>query len=75
MLNRKDKLESVILSFEKKKYSRALLDAINAAMKMDMTERPQTITEFMELLEVKAEPSSKIMTFLKNPVLGGGRKN
>lgn len=72
---KKDKLESVIRSFEKKRYSPSLLEAINVAMKMDMTKRPQTIEEFMELLDVKAESSSKIMTFLKKPVLGGGKKN
>ncbi|MCK5359591.1 MAG: serine/threonine protein kinase [Gammaproteobacteria bacterium] len=72
---KKDRLESVIRSFEKKKYSPSLLEAINVAMKMDMTERPQTIEAFMELLEVKAETPSKIMTFLKKPVLGRGKKN
>ena len=72
---KKDKLESVIRSFEKKKYSSSLLEAINVAMKMDMTERPQTIEEFMALLDVKPGSSSKIMTFLKKPVLGGGKKD
>ena len=72
---KKDKLESVIRSFEKKKYSASLLEAINVAMKMDMTERPQTIEEFMALLDVKPGSSSKIMTFLKKPVLGGGKKD
>ncbi len=72
---KKDRLESVIRSFEKKGYSRALLDAINSSMKMDMTARPQTIEEFMEMLDVGVESPSKIMTFLKNPVLARGKKN
>ena len=72
---KKDKLESVIRSFEKKGYSPALLEAINSSMKMDMTARPQTIEEFMEMLDVEVESPSKIMTFLKNPVLARGKKN
>ncbi len=72
---KKDKLESVIRSFEKKGYSPTLLEAINSSMKMDMTARPQTIEEFMEMLDVGVESPSKIMTFLKNPVLARGKKN
>jgi len=72
---KKDKLESVIRSFEKKGYSPALLDAISSAMRMDMTARPQTIDEFMEMMDVGVESSSKIMTFLKKPVLARGKKN
>ena len=72
---KKDKLEAVIHSFEKKGYSPELLEAINSSMKMDMTARPQTIEEFMEMLDAGAESSSKIMTFLKKPVLGGGKKD
>jgi hypothetical protein len=44
-------------------------------MKMDMTARPQTIEEFMEMLDVGTESSSKIMSFFKKPVLGGGKKS
>jgi hypothetical protein len=44
-------------------------------MKMDMTARPQTIEEFMEMLDVGAESPSRIMTFLKKPVLARGKKN
>ena len=72
---KKDKLESVIRSFEKKRYSASLLEAIIAAMKMDMTERPQTIEEFMALMDIEPAGASKLMTFLNKPVLGGGRKN
>lgn len=72
---KKDRLESVIRSFEKKGYSPALLEAINSSMKMDMTARPQTIEEFMEMLDVGTESSSKIMSFFKKPVLGGGKKS
>jgi len=72
---KKDKLESVIRSFEKKRYSASLLEAIIAAMKMDMTERPQTIEEFMALMDIQPAGASKLMTFLNKPVLGGGRKS
>ena len=72
---KKDKLESVIRSFVKKGYSPELLDAISSAMRMDMTARPQTIEEFMEMMDVGVESSSKIMTFLKKPVLARGKKN
>ena len=71
---KKDKLESVIRSFEKKKYSAPLIDAISLAMKMDLTERPQTIEEFMALLDIEVAGKSKIMTFLNRPVLGTGRR-
>ena len=72
---KKDKLESMIRSFEKKKYSSSLLEAINSAMKMDLTERPQTIEEFMEMLDVETASPSKIMTFFNKPVLRSGGKN
>ncbi len=71
---KKDKLESMIRSFEKKKYSPSLLEAINSAMKMDLTERPQTIEEFMEMLDVETASPSKIMTFLNKPMLRSGTK-
>ena len=71
---KKDKLESEIRAFEKKKYSSSLLEAINSAMKMDMTERPQTIEEFMEMLDVDTAAPSKIKTFFNKPVLGIGGK-
>jgi hypothetical protein len=72
---KKDKLESVIRSFEKKRYSPSLLEAIITAMKMDMTERPQNIKEFMALMDVDETAGSKLMSFLSKPVLGSGRKN
>lgn len=72
---KKDKLEAEIRSFEKKKYSRSLLEAINSAMKMDMTQRPQSIDEFLVLLDADVSASSKIMSFLNKPVLGNGRKS
>lgn len=71
---KKDKLAAEIRSFEKKKYSSSLLEAINSAMKMDMTQRPQSIEEFLEMLDVDTAPS-KIMSFLNKPVLGSGRKS
>ncbi len=43
-------------------------------MKMDMTQRPQSIEEFMALLNVKPGGKSKIMKFLNKPVLGTGRR-
>jgi serine/threonine protein kinase len=70
---KKNKLEATIRSFEKKGYSTGLLEAIIAAMKMDMTERPQNVDEFMSLLDAEDPPSTnKLMTFLN---LGAGRKN
>lgn len=72
---KKDKLQSMIRSFEKKKYSSSLLEAINSAMKMDLTERPQTIEEFMEMLDVGTASPSKIMTFFNKSALRSGGKN
>ena len=72
---KKDKLEAEIRTFEKKKYSRSLLEAINVAMKMDMTQRPQSIDEFLVLLDADFNAPSKIMSFLNKPVLGNGGKS
>jgi serine/threonine protein kinase len=71
---KKDRLESVIRSFERKGYSRSLLETMVAAMKMDMTQRPQSADEMLVLMNKPVETSSRFKTLFGKPVLRGGGK-
>lgn len=69
----KDELETEIIAFEKKGYSRSLLESMVMALKMDLTERTQNVADFQELLKTRSD-KSRVMSFLNQPVrLGIGR--
>jgi hypothetical protein len=69
----KDELESEIMAFEKKGYSRSLLESMVMALKMDLTERTQNVADFQEMLKTRSD-KSRVMSFLNQPVrLGIGR--
>ena len=69
----RDDLEAEIMAYEKRGYSHALLDSMVRALKMDLTERTQNVSEFLELLNTQPD-RSRVMSFLSQPVRFGRHK-